>query len=704
MEGADIASTDKDGFTALHWASDKGHLEVVVQLLEKGANRDAKNKDGRKPLHLAAHSGHEPVVEKLLEAKKDKVEKKTDVDSPDKEGWTPLYCAARHNHHTIVKLLIENHKANLEKADRDGWTPLHAAAANGQQESAKELLSLGAKLEAKAGDERTPLYCAARYGYPAVARMLLSRGASVEAPTKEGWTPLHGAVAKAGNGPVVQVLLEFDANIEAPTVRGWTPLICATVNGQEAMVRLLLEKDPNFPNFPTAKVNAQSKNGNTALHAACTNKEQNIVSVLIENGADLTLKNDQHETGFYLIARHGFTVVMRQLFENERIDMAAVLDKTDRGRRALYTAIHWGYGDMALLLLQNGANPGSSDLDENTELHWAAHFGLMEVINELLKIEEGKIKEKNKAGGKVEEAMIDKQNKFGQTATHRAIEMDHEEGALLLLEREATKEATKEATVDIADKKGNTKLHLAASQGQKKVVSRLLEMGANVTKKNKEGETAMHLAARKRQQEVVVILLKSIMKIVEGPTTEWNAMQWAIYYGDPELVRLLVLHVPEVYAKDGRRQSAADLARNLLDVARKQESQPAEIERRDTILERREAVLDWIEAIPTDPKIPELTPLEKPTDEMRQVCDTSLVYMMDFYSQEQRFYSVEKFRYTVSDVVYDRGPENLMSPAAKHRISPLKPDDLLFRWIHLPANNVGPPEFRLARKMVLTKF
>jgi ankyrin repeat protein len=78
------------------------------------------------------------------------------------------------------------------------------------------------------------------------------------------------------------------------------------------MVQLLLEK--------TANVNAQSENLNTALHAACSNKEQKIVSVLIGGGADLTLKNRQGETGFCLIAHNGFTEVMRQPFENKRIN------------------------------------------------------------------------------------------------------------------------------------------------------------------------------------------------------------------------------------------------------------------------------------------------------------------------------------------------------------------------------------------------
>jgi ankyrin repeat protein len=37
-KGADIHSKDKDGRTALMWASGMGHLEVVKYLIEKGAD------------------------------------------------------------------------------------------------------------------------------------------------------------------------------------------------------------------------------------------------------------------------------------------------------------------------------------------------------------------------------------------------------------------------------------------------------------------------------------------------------------------------------------------------------------------------------------------------------------------------------------------------------------------------------------------
>src|SRR5208282_4050463 len=44
---------DEDGWTALHWAVFHDQVEIVRQLLEKGANVNLKAKKRRTPLHLA---------------------------------------------------------------------------------------------------------------------------------------------------------------------------------------------------------------------------------------------------------------------------------------------------------------------------------------------------------------------------------------------------------------------------------------------------------------------------------------------------------------------------------------------------------------------------------------------------------------------------------------------------------------------------
>ena len=59
---------NQGGITALHWASDKGRLDVVRELLKAGANVNAVDEDDWTALHLASNNGHLDVVRELLRA------------------------------------------------------------------------------------------------------------------------------------------------------------------------------------------------------------------------------------------------------------------------------------------------------------------------------------------------------------------------------------------------------------------------------------------------------------------------------------------------------------------------------------------------------------------------------------------------------------------------------------------------------------
>ena len=64
--GADINAQDKDGRTALIWASRWGYAEVVTTLVTQGGvDQSIKDKDGYSALDIAKKFGKEDVVDIL---------------------------------------------------------------------------------------------------------------------------------------------------------------------------------------------------------------------------------------------------------------------------------------------------------------------------------------------------------------------------------------------------------------------------------------------------------------------------------------------------------------------------------------------------------------------------------------------------------------------------------------------------------------
>ena len=79
----------------------KGNLKKVKELLEHGADVNAKDNDDQTALHRSAHNGRTDVVRLLLEHG-------TDINIKDNDGRTALHWSAENGHTDTVRVLMEN--------------------------------------------------------------------------------------------------------------------------------------------------------------------------------------------------------------------------------------------------------------------------------------------------------------------------------------------------------------------------------------------------------------------------------------------------------------------------------------------------------------------------------------------------------------------------------------------------------------------
>ena len=117
-------------------AAEKGNTNIVADLLDMGAQVDARNPFGWTVLHWAARNGKTDVSRLLLD-------RGAQVDARDEGGSTPLLYAARNGHTDVSRLLLDR-GAQVDARGADDWTPLYWAATNGHTDTAMLLILNGA--------------------------------------------------------------------------------------------------------------------------------------------------------------------------------------------------------------------------------------------------------------------------------------------------------------------------------------------------------------------------------------------------------------------------------------------------------------------------------------------------------------------------------------------------------------------------------
>jgi ankyrin repeat protein len=284
---------------------------------------------------------------------------------PTPGGMTALHYAARHDHVEVARVLIDA-GAKLDAKEANGIWPLLMAISNDNVAVARLLLERGSSVNGQDWYGRSPLWEAVNvrnlYVHNATFRngidrapllglieALLAAGADVNARTRE--TP-----------PFRHHLLEVTGSLEWVDFTGQTPFLTAALAGDVGVMKLLLRHgaDPRIDTFGGTSALMAAAGVNWVLAQTWTEGEDRLleaVKLCHQLGMDVNQKNSMGITALHGAANRGSDAIIRFL-----VEQGADLNARDNEHRS---ALDWAKG---VFLATHPAEPKPSSIALITEL------------------------------------------------------------------------------------------------------------------------------------------------------------------------------------------------------------------------------------------------------------------------------------------------------------------------------------------------
>ncbi|KAH8417879.1 hypothetical protein KR222_007557 [Zaprionus bogoriensis] len=362
------------------------------------------------------------------------------------EGCSSLMHACQHGDIVQVLAQMRAKPQLLRQRDRSNRNALHYCAAQ-DSEQTRDLV--------------------------AAASIAIAAPELLESADEDGFTPLHLAVIQ-GNLAMVNLLLANKADVNAVDNEGHSVVHWATVCGEIEALRAVLAAG--------ASVAKPDVNGGTPLHYAAQmcGASYSDSKLQASNSSKLALEI------LGILLSHPQTSV-------------DVQDKD--GRQPLLWAASAGSAKAVLALVKAGARVESADKDGLTALHCAGSRGHTECIDTLISL----------CGAPTD--LIDSN---GCTALHYAVTLGHADATARLLDLEADPNRQ--------DRKGRTPAHCGCSKGQFETLKLLKERGANLWLRNAKGDLPLHEAAASGRRELLEWLLQQRPKQVNTTSNDGRSL------------------------------------------------------------------------------------------------------------------------------------------------------------------------------------
>lgn len=347
--GADPASTDQMGRSALHHAATIADAELVNILLRHGADARYVTAHGYSTIE---HACRQPASAAKLQIIQTLHAAGASVDVASSYGEFPLGTCLFFGDLAALRLL-----ASLGADERPlRWSALHRAALLDEAAAVQASGPTVAALEARS--ERflcSPWSLALVRGEAPLLRWMVSVGVDPRQRGHCGASPAH-VLAQYGHAEALAWYLDSVGGVDATDDFRHTPLHAAAEWNQVDCARELIRRG--------APVRAENHVRAQPVHAA---RSLDMCRLLVEEGgADADVIDGCGEWPLKEAAGNNDVAWMRWLLER-----GVVVDRTGTGETALHAAVAADAREAIDLLLAAGADVNASDVDGFTPLFFA---------------------------------------------------------------------------------------------------------------------------------------------------------------------------------------------------------------------------------------------------------------------------------------------------------------------------------------------
>ena len=521
--GADTNTTDSDGTTLLHLCAGELHdcvgLEdqrsrIISELVQLGADLDARTAAGRNALHIATEDDQKETVCQLIKLG-------ASVSDIDKHGKNKLLRFSAETDHTDVLSKLLSLGADANASNEDGKTALHCAAKGGYSNHVQKLVDAGASTEARDKHGNTPLLCAAENGHAQTACALADAGAAMDVCNRLGETAVHLA-AKNGHTNTVVQFVACGAPFDSLDSRGCTPLSLALHGGFTKTAHELCKAG--------ASLEAKDKDGNTYLHHAVKTNQHATRNFLIAAGANVQALNHDGESALLIAAKLDFTAAAKNLLEVG----ACINEEDSSGNTPLSVALKRGNSELCCELVHHGAKV------DGTISFFACLTNAVMSVNDVLLARLVAIG-----------ASINERDENGSSLLHVVLNSKYTRLAKWIIKHGGD--------ISLVNKLGQTPLHVAAANDCTSMATKLLAVGASADVRDNDGNTPLFVASTRGNGELCCELVRYGAK-VDGAISFVTCLSNAINARDTFTLSRLVAIGAHVNERDKSGSSALHVA------------------------------------------------------------------------------------------------------------------------------------------------